>query len=42
VEAVKTVLLALPPTAVVALVERPLERLRVAPRQLMVLATKRT
>ena len=41
VEALKTLLLALPPTSFVRLVEQPLARLHVAPYQLMVLAQKR-
>lgn len=40
VEVSKTLLLALPPTSFVRLAEKPLERLFVAPRQLMVLAKK--
>ena len=40
VEAVKSVSLALVPTTVVRIVEEPLERLHVAPYQLMVLATR--
>lgn len=40
VEVVKTTLLALAPTSVVRLVERPLERLQVAPYQLLVLAKR--
>jgi SAM-dependent methyltransferase len=40
VEAAKSALLALPPTAFVRLVEEPLEKLHVAPYQLMVLARK--
>ena len=40
VEVIKTTLLALPPTSVVRLVEQPLERLHVAPYQLMVLARR--
>lgn len=41
VEALKTLLLALPPTSLVRLVEQPLARLHVAPYQLMVLAQKK-
>jgi len=40
VEAVKTVALALPPTALVRLLEEPLARLHVAPYQLMALARR--
>jgi len=40
VEVIKSLLLALPPTGFVRLVEQPLRRLHVAPRQLMVLARK--
>lgn len=40
VELLKTLLLALPPTGLVRLVEAPLARLGVSPRQLMVLARK--
>jgi SAM-dependent methyltransferase len=40
VEALKTLMLALPPTTFVRLVEEPLEKLHVAPYQLMVLAKK--
>lgn len=42
VEAIKSLVLALPPTSLVRLVEEPLARLHVAPYQLMVLAQKRT
>jgi len=40
VEALKTVALALPPTALVRLLEEPLARLQVAPYQLMALARR--